>query len=254
MYPLSSQPIENWEVKTITQIGNIQIPPVTAKVEAMQCFGNWYIYFGTGRWFSKKDNSEISDNYLVGVPLIPYTSNGNISNFRDFDYITLPTKYVNVSDESKAKTICNDTTGNNLDGWYLKLNGEEGSFLREKNISDPTPTKQNIIIFTTTQPNGDVCQFGGRSRVWRLNCALGTAIDYSCPGGVNSPFKLSKEPKGTLFLQLSNGNIITVNLASDFTKNQNRTTEWFEGIAPETATPLITSVGLQGELLLWLEK
>ncbi len=253
LYPLSKYPLEQWKIKTFSQLGSVTIPPVTSKIEAMKCFNNWYIYFGTGRWFTKNDNWEENDNYLFGIPLIPHSSTGS-GNYNNFDYITFPQTFVDVSNQQEATNICQDAANKQLDGWYLQLESSDENFLREKDISDPTPSDQNVIIFTTIKPTRDACSFGGKSRLWGLNCALGTSIDYSCPEGTTKQFNIQKKPKGVLFLQLSNGNIYPINLSSGFTENNNRTTSWYTGIAPETSTPLITPGGIHGELLLWLEK
>jgi type IV pilus assembly protein PilY1 len=222
-----------------------QIQPVTAKVKVGYCFGKPFVYFGTGRWFFKVDNPNPTvNNELFGLPL---ECKGNSC--------TLVTDYSDSPDE-----VCNAYSTNSLEGWVVKLNVDDEGYFKERLISDPTTTEQNVVLFATVEPTDDVCASGGRTRVWALNCATGGPIDQNC-----SNYQVSKV-YGTLLLQLSTANMqqITIrfdrsnnvsNLSSTFTEAGGRATGWFSGIAPESAPPFISPSGrLVGTLLLWLER
>jgi len=121
-------------------------------------------------------------------------------------------------------------------------------------------TDQNVIIFSTTEPTKDICEYGGRSRAWVLNCALGGSITEKC-----SEYSV-KSVKGTLLLQLSHADIQQISLnwsqlsgkknVSSLPEEGNRATEWYYGITPENAAPFISpsATVYRGRLLLWLER
>ena len=269
------------------------LPPITSKVEVMPCFNKWYIYFGTGKWFYKTDDTEKvpeisislsnfttglsfnleSRNFLFGIPVLPDTG-----NYKNFHYVVLippiPAESLDFSKltggfslltQNLDKIICKLRTelkNSNLDlGWFIPLDEREGEYLKEKSLSNPTLTKDNVIIFTTSQPTAAPCKVGGRSRVWALNCALGWSIDSP----VNCDAYGLTNLYGTLLLQLSGANIKQLkleyvssgnrsNIREIFQKNIYRTTNWFTGIAPESAPPFVYPSGSYiGTLLLWLE-
>ncbi|TCK06654.1 hypothetical protein [Phorcysia thermohydrogeniphila] len=233
---------DDWEVKTFFVRA---IPPVTAKVEVMKCFNNYYLYFGTGKWFFKMDNPlQGMRERIYGLPL---KCSGNecelITNVADVTYGT--------------DGICNDLKNGVLRGWYLELEGNTEGYLKERVISDPTVTDKNVIIFSTTEPTADVCEYGGRSRAWILNCALGGSIADKC-----SEYSVSSL-SGTLLLQLSGANIeeISVNWSqenggSPLPEEGGMATAWYNGITSESAAPFISPspTSLVGKLLLWLER
>ena len=254
LVPLDDNPVD-WSTVAIQNLG-IDIMPVTSTVELMKSFGRWYLYFGSGRWFYKYDSTEITDNALFGVPLLTDTG-----SYNSFNYAYLSKRLVDVTDSKNAETVCSDASKGIVDGWYIRLESSDLSrgYLKEKAISDPTTTEDNVIIFTTVQPSGEPCKLGGRSRLWVLNGATGGSILDNC-----SVFGISKL-YGTVLLQLSGTDIQEIrlrydrlsghsNIASVLPQGGNRATVWFTGIAPESAPPFIyPSNALVGTLLLWLE-
>ncbi len=256
LFPLNDNPAD-WIAVSIQSLGR-DIMPVTSKVELMKCFNRWYVYFGTGRWFYKLDSTEVTRNGLFGVPILTDTN-----SYNSFTYIYFPSRIVDVSDENGegSKTICTEASRGIIDGWYLELDNSDWSqgYLKEKAISDPTLTKDNVVLFTTIQPNGRPCELGGHSRLWALNCATGGAIQDTC-----STYSINKL-YGTVLLQLSGTDIHEIkirydrttgqsNISTVFPEKNNRATVWFTGIAPESAPPFVyPSSSLIGTLLLWLE-
>ena len=99
------------------------------------------------------------------------------------------------------------------------------------------------------QPNSDVCGFGGRTRVWALNCATGAGV-FDKSGTCKGNFQV-KFPKGLLLLQLSGGDVQQI---GEKELNQSIHTGWYVGTPPNTAPPFISPKGFRGQLLLWLEK
>ena len=231
---VTSNDVNNWKVVKVFSTEN----PVTAKVQVFKCFNRYYIYFGTGKWFTRNDdpNSDTPDK-LYGLPLECTEMNCRV-----------------ITTFSSSSEIC--TTGK-PEAWVVSLNLGEGDYLKERSVTDPTETSQNIVAFTTIEPSSDPCSFGGRSRMWILNCATGDSLTRICQKyNVNNVY-------GTFFLQLSGADLHTI--VVKLTKNENnvksilpkkgyRATSWFTGIAPESATPFIGPyTALEGTLLLWLE-
>ncbi|MGC8617069.1 MAG: hypothetical protein ACP5LU_08535, partial [Desulfurella sp.] len=140
-----------------------------------------------------------------------------------------------------------NSPGNGLNSWKISLdNSETNGYLKERDISDPTVTGQNVVFFTTTEPTSNLCGFGGRTRIWGLNCATGAAaLDNSCPGYVIN------NVSGSLLLQTSTGAVTQINPNTTFTKN-NPTTAWQQGVSPETSTTFVAPFsGQAGIIIQW---
>ena len=206
-----------WDFQTIFTSA---IEPVTAKVEYMECFGHHFIFFGTGRWFFKEDepgqNTQDTEK-LYGVSIDDCLTGGScmINPAHGFD------------------DPCNDLlAANRVPAWRITLAPKNDTYFKERLITDPTPTDMNIIQFTTFQPTADICGYGGRTRVWAMNCAIGGALnDTSCPGYTLESYG------GTIYLQLSRGNIEEFKLSPEsFTEEGGKATPWRIGVPPESPT------------------
>lgn len=222
----------NW---TFIKIFNSALGPVTAKVEYMQCFGMNYIYFGTGRWFYKEDTPGQNANdkeALYGVRI-----DGCLTG-----------STCNINAAHSVNDTCSELeNGTDTVAWMLSesLEPRTSKYNKERNITDPTPIpSENLILFTTMQPTGDICGFGGRTRVWALNCATGANAGESCPGGSYA----TNIPAGTIYLQASGANILQIKALSG-------ASDWVSYTPPESATQYVPPTGYgKGDLLLWLEK
>ncbi|RTZ70456.1 MAG: hypothetical protein DSZ30_00800 [Aquificaceae bacterium] len=229
---------ENWKA---IRIGG-DINPVVSKVEVGFCFGKPYLYFGTGRWFFKTDDLELhQNNYIYGIP---FTCDQNGCRFPEN-----PNGAVDVTDESRAEDVCREYNQGHPRAWKIRLNPEEGIYLREKDISDPIKL-DNVVLFTTTQPTASICSLGsGRSRVWKLHCALGSSVGQDfCPS-----LKI-KNVEQTFFLQTSTSQIVKLTINSSNAKE--RVSLWYSGIAPESGVSVMKTapkLDTAGRILLWLE-
>ena len=230
--PFSSD-ISNWNYLDYSSLGT-DVGPVTAKVEFMKCFDKWYMYVGTGRWFVKEDNWEVNKNTIFGIPVV-------IKNDTSGKYVDLDTGTQDVTDESHVDNICTQAQNNIVRGWYINLDPGE------KIVTDPTITDSNLIIFTSIKPNQDICGMGGDTRVWTLNCATG-----SKPSGCSNGLFAITDISGSILLQLSGSDIRQINLNTA----NSRSTNWYKGIAPENAPPLISykQTKKKGEIILWIER
>jgi len=245
--------MENWKggllILDVRNINNVSYrkyfedaqSPITSRVEVAKCFDSPYLFFGTGRWFYKLDNSLPGQkNRIYGVAL-SCDSDGNCS------------PNVNVAhSQSGGQNVCTDAKNGNIRSWYIELNKDDAGYLKERVITDPVITtvegKNKIVVFTTVEPKDDPCGFGGRSRVWALNCATGGSIQEYC-----GQYPIEKDKvESAMLLPLSGGNIKQVNL-----KSVNKVSNWFTGTSPEGTPPIISGVKseiFKGTILLWLER
>ena len=221
----------------VIKVFNSAIEPITSKVEYMKCFGMNYIFFGTGRWFYKDDEPGQNTNdteKLYGVRIDDCLAGGNC----------------NINAAKSANDSCTElSSGTGLFSWYRELAPKDTDFSKERLISDPAITSFDVVLFATTQPTGNVCGFGGRSRLWGLNCATGQGLlDTSCPNYIaNVPDNMAA------LLQLSRGNIEVIGKTS-FTQESGSATDWFKGTTPESPPTLPGGGGASGKIILWIEK
>ncbi len=234
----------NWE---LAKVFNGAHGPLTGKVVFNQCFGEPFIYYATGRWLYKDDTpgTGTNPNALYGVKL-----GECLTNLQDGNPATLCSDGLNLNSAHSSTSMCShlsDPSGSwKVDG----LVNAGGDFMEERSISDPTNSDFDLIFFTTTQPSSNICAFGGRTRLWGLNCKSGHAMDDGCPGGGS----IATVPKTALLLQLSGGNIEDPRLDSSFTEEGGKATEFYVGIPPESGATIIPVSGVTGEVILWIER
>ncbi|AGF78821.1 hypothetical protein UWK_02281 [Desulfocapsa sulfexigens DSM 10523] len=233
----------NWYFDSVVESTDY---PVTSKIVYGDCFNYPMIYFGTGRWFYKDDSPGVNQTKtekLYGILI------------RDCLNDILAGKTCSLNYAHNNNDICQEV--GNLDdektlGWVVdELEPKGDSYAKERTITDPTfANGTNIVFFTTMQPSSNPCDFGGRSRMWALNCMSGDSIWGGCDG-YTTDYR-----DGSLLLQLSGGNIEGAGLnEDDFSEEGGKSTKWFTGIPPESPTPFIPpSPSLTGEIILWLEK
>ncbi len=223
---------------------NLAQQPITAKVETAKCFNRWYLFLGSGRYFTASDAYPTQRDFITAVPLY-------CTDFSDPSTCPSSINYVHGSEES----VCTDFSAvtKTHQAWFIELDGADGSdYLKERLITDPTVSSQDMVFFTTTQPVGPAkaCETGGHTRVWAMNCATGEAInDYSCAAAQ------VKDLSGTIYLQTSTGAINRILVADSFTDEGGRATPWIEGIPPESSTPFVGRFRTRdAHVLHWIEK
>ncbi|MDQ7055804.1 MAG: PilC/PilY family type IV pilus protein, partial [Persephonella sp.] len=176
----------NWDFNSAML--NFANNPVTARVETGKCFNVWYLFFGTGRYFYKEDDDQ-NINALYGVPFLCDANNN------------CPTGTINPVHSATVNLACGNIGDPTQGAWMIELDNSTDILLKERNISSPSFIK-NIVFFATTQPNKDLCGYGGYSRAWAMNCATGDAVSSDrCPGYTINIEKIK------YLLQLSGGNI-----------------------------------------------
>lgn len=237
----TSPPVEprSWDYNT--SYFNAAQQPVTARIGVGKCFNRWYVFAGSGRYFYKMDEYSVSQNdWVMAVPFVCSAANDDCTGTINFGHSSSENICSSLDDSDKMK----------IKGWYEELDPADDPYLKERSVTDPTVTEQNMIFFTTTEPTSEVCGYGGRTRMWAFNCATGKAIfDSSCASHIPA------NTSGTMYLQTSTGAITKISPGSSFTEEGGRATDWIDGVPPETATPLIPPSGMpQGRIIQWIEK
>lgn len=222
---------------TFGNVFNSAQKPVTTKVEQISCFDMKYIYFGTGRWFYKKDEAggNNENNFLYGVR-IDGCEDGNC----------------NINNSHSSSEACGQLeSGNTSFAWKKTLDERSGNYLMERLLSDPEPVDYaNVVFFGTTEPNSDICSFGGRSRVWGLNCATGSAIALSCEGDDGEKlYEVNLEDVPPVWVPRTPGDITKLSELDE------ETSDWKEGaiLGDIQASPELPKER-KGKLLFWIEK
>ncbi|WP_293447482.1 hypothetical protein [Persephonella sp.] len=213
---------------------NFSQNPITSQIETGKCFGKWYLFFGTGRFFYKEDDDS-GINAIYGVPFGCDAENN------------CPTGTINPVLSATESLACGNIGDPTQGAWMLQLDDSGGSYLKERNIAKPSFVK-NTVFFATTQPTSDLCGFGGLSRAWALNCATGDAINSTrCPGYTIENIQVK------YLLQLSGGDIRQFGKL-DFTEEGGRATKKVYGITSEEGGIPVLPGALKGEIILWIEK
>jgi len=229
----------NPELWTFGNAFNSAIEPITARIVHSECFGMNYIYFGTGRWFFKLDEegANSNDTETIYGMRIDGCMDGKC----------------NLNSAHTSADSCDKLDANvTVSSWKIDLAPKDTTYIKERLISDPSaPDGWDTVFYSTTQPSGDICSFGGRSRLWGVNCATGLPITVGCPGDTYKTAAFTS----TIYLQLSKGNIEDIK-GADINQNGNLTTQWYTGITPETppVVPPGYQGGKQGQIIFWLEK
>ncbi|MDY0132733.1 MAG: PilC/PilY family type IV pilus protein [Desulforegulaceae bacterium] len=180
--------------------------PVTASILVSRCFTNLtkypYVYFGTGRYFVPNDDTQKGSenrNYLYGIPF-PFNEKNESK--------IIGTKSIKKANDLKCSDL-DDIKSGNL-GWKIPLDLNDSPYLRERCYSDAVIGSNNLVFFNTAMPTNAVCECGGQSRSWALNCATGKTILKSLcsvSDDDNDPFTINPKTKFRYLIQLSRGDI-----------------------------------------------
>ncbi|MCF8111454.1 MAG: hypothetical protein K9J85_08190 [Desulfobacteraceae bacterium] len=201
VYTGGTNPGTDWDFDVLmsNNIGD----PVTGPVKVMKCFPETipypYMYFGSGRFFVPDDKTEQNTNdfnHLYGIPFVCDAENNCDTT--------------SISNLTKASDLdCSDLQGEKIKsaGWKVPLNIAQGNYLRERCYTDAVTSDRNIVAFSTAMPSSVVCDCGGQSRTWVLNCATGMGLNFDICDGTDDSYMVDAELQFKVFQQLSGGDI-----------------------------------------------
>ena len=150
--------------------------------------GNTWVFFGTGRFFSKEDKRDLRAQYLVGVKDSVLRSGGCVQtdaiNCTNEDLLDVSNAVVCVACTSgdQVQNVSGVTTYSGLqdaittrDGWVIELeSGSSSSGLAgERSVVNPTLIG-GAIFFPTFVPSTDVCVAAGDSYLYATYYLTGT--------------------------------------------------------------------------------
>ncbi len=184
--------------------------------------GQLWLFFGTGRYFYKDDDVN-GRRRLYGIKEPCYDSTiHNINLSKEGCGMVLESNLCNADDPN-----C-DPTSDQKQGWYIELdcaytdtctNKSPAGYGAERLITHPVAVQElKTVFFTTMAPTAEVCGYGGNTYIW--------AVDYKTGG------KSSADLKGRALVQLSTGEIKSVDLSEAFTERGGRRTVAFKGFPP----------------------
>lgn len=227
--------------------------PITAPVRTMDCFPDEldfpYLYFGTGRYFTSEDQTQdgVNDlNHLYGVPFIYDENNDRLTGGSSINSAT-------NSSLLTCDKINSINTNPSQASWKIPLDAASGDYLRERSYSDPTTTDYNVVFFDTAKPISKVCETGGQSRTWVVNCASGQSIGSTiCDDVDEDPEAYKVDDLAFKYLVQLSGGDIQQHQNTEFTENTNRTTGWNMGVpAEQGGLPIFPPGSILGQILYW---
>jgi type IV pilus assembly protein PilY1 len=201
--------------------------------------GKIWLYFGTGRFYYRTPSSVDMDGASDQLALYGITDPCFISGDIDDACATNnanPTE-LNPSSDLDDQTSSPGTSIGSQKGWYVNLRQKDATgnvgYYAERVITDPVAAPNGIVYFTSFAPSKNMCQFNGNTFLWAVNYDTGGTIPYSLRSG-------------KIVLQVSTGAFQEVDMTSEFSDRDNRSTGGLAGIpsGAGTAPLVITNAGM----------
>jgi len=221
----------NWQ---LSMVMNVDRPITSGSAASMDEYGNLWVFFGTGKYFTDDDEVDNSTHYFIGLK-DPYWNGGwtsATSPSHDLSQRFLDATNIKVKLDSTGNatvegfgpralsfTAFVDFVNRAYSGWYVRLpNGE-------KSLNFPL-VLGGAVLFTTYKVVNDPCGFGGQGWLYVLFYKTGTAAG-NAPLGTNlqgyaytkvqvegmpsSPaVQIGATEQGTAFVQTSTGQVVQV--------------------------------------------
>ncbi|MCK5230514.1 MAG: hypothetical protein KAR13_09635, partial [Desulfobulbaceae bacterium] len=163
--------------------------PITASATVGTDGNNFWVYFGTGRFFNADDKSDTSQQTYYGIKE-PMDSNEftwatvGIADLLQVDQILVQNNTANLSCIDAAACLPAGvatlpdlaTYIGGTDGWYKNFLND-----RERNLGQAT-LLGGLLTFTTYQPYQDLCQSEGLAFLYGVYYLTGTAWNKSIFG------------------------------------------------------------------------
>lgn len=195
--------------------------------------GKLWLYFGTGRYFYKEDDSSTRQS-LYGL-MEPCYQNGDI-NQSCSDFINNTRDTLGLTGDLQDQTSSILTEFGKLPagkkGWVIDLAVASGSNSAQRVITDSVPLINGVVLFTAFKPNSDICNYGGSTSLW--------AVTYNAGG---TPPEAALQGQGVI--QLSTGSFQEVLLNSaTFLNSNGRESTSYQGVPPPTPPAFFTKAGM----------
>lgn len=212
-----------WTLSTLFDAGQ---PITSAPGASLDSDGNFWVYFGTGRYFNDDDKVDTTTQSFYGTKDACFDGSCTTSLVKSdlFDATS-----VSVSEDGSVAGVSGVTTWDellakleNYKGWYTDLSGSG-----ERVITNPS-ILGGMVLFTTFIPNSDICGFGGSGNFYALYFETGSAytadvigteagevlkkndLGYGIPSSLG--IHVGKEEGGTGYVQQSTAAIQEIDI------------------------------------------
>jgi type IV pilus assembly protein PilY1 len=192
-----------------SSVGNGQ--PITAAPSvALDPDGNRWVYFGTGRFYTRADasNADLQSYYGIKEPGNPTWTWASVTRSELLDVSD-----AEVFEDGTDVDLPSDTTVGNWDQLLTTMDSKSGWFIdfpdsKERNLGQPT-LLGDILTFTTYVPSLDPCEFEGYTYLYAVYYKTGTAY-FESVIGLNSNNVSSLTGKSEVLRRTSLGKGLSV--------------------------------------------
>lgn len=233
-----------WHVSdVITDTG-----PITTSITKLQDRRNrkFWLFFGTGRYFFRTDDTTDVRQTLYGVKEPCYSTATGTANDIQLTCTTAVDSSTLVDQSNVPASLAATNAGwkINLDvkGKYCSMDqaltcttdancivggvskGVCTEYLSERIITDPIAMANGAVFFTSFKPSADVCAYGGSSLIWALRYDTGDVPP-------------AKAMQGQALMQVSTGAFAEIKLSDAFKNTGNARYDGRRLAVPITGVP-----------------
>jgi Tfp pilus tip-associated adhesin PilY1 len=129
-----------------------------------------WVYYGTGRYETQADKSNMVQQYFFGLK----DDLGSPASYALGDLVNLEANY--ATDAGSGLTVRSITGSNNSNAsWVLKLDNTSAGLLGSERVIEKPLVVGGIVFFTTFIPSSDTCAGGGKTWLFALDYQTGLA-------------------------------------------------------------------------------
>ena len=144
------------------------------RAQADYAYGDGYIWvlFGTGRYESQTDKTNMYQQYFFGI----HDSSGSTTENNLSDLVSLTAGYVTDAVSGEVFRYISGTNPSNL-SWAVSLDNTSSGMIGSERVIEKPLVVGNIVFFSTFIPDQNVCAGNGDSYVFALDLSTGQAPD-----------------------------------------------------------------------------
>jgi type IV pilus assembly protein PilY1 len=230
----------DWSLSVLANTKTHQAITAPPAIGADHTMTPW-VYWGTGRFFAQEDKTDLSTQSFYGVKDMTLMEGGPAEEKDPGDLFDVTGVSVTFGDPTTVSgseavpagsswdEMLSEMRGDEFDptyGWFLDVIDIAGVEEGERVLVKPS-VFGGLVMFTSFRPNDDVCDSGGRGRLYGLYYETGTPykkdifslsesshhteLERSVDLGQGKPSSLAihigQEEGGKIYVQQSTGNI-----------------------------------------------
>ncbi|NQT68526.1 MAG: PQQ-binding-like beta-propeller repeat protein [Desulfobacteraceae bacterium] len=142
------------------------------RAQADYAYGDGYIWvlFGTGRYESQTDKTNMYQQYFFGI----HDSSGSTTENNLSDLVSLTAGYVTDAVSGEVFRYISGTNPSNL-SWAVSLDNTSSGMIGSERVIEKPLVVGNIVFFSTFIPDQNVCAGNGDSYIFALDLSTGQA-------------------------------------------------------------------------------